>query len=31
MGKSIYNKFVSALAKEIPADMQPTFLKKFQV
>jgi len=30
MGKSIYNKFVSALAKEIPAEMQPTFLKKFQ-
>ena len=30
MSQSLFNKFVSALAKEIPADMQASFLKKFQ-
>ena len=30
MAKSIYGKFISALAKEIPDDMQASFLNKFR-
>jgi|GEM_PF-1395691 len=31
MVESIYNKFVVALSKEIPEDLQTSFLRKFQV